>query len=159
MAKIAQCGYGSQGQGVGKTGNGYTYVVSDNVRTGDQIQVIATSTRYDKEQQRRVSTGRKFATTAVPKHIFKENTAKGQSAIQKAQQAGKEVTQSYTGAEVGAGGSRRKPSEDEQSQYTKETRAGNVAEYLKTHPNTELTKNTQETFESYSRKFMKKEQE
>ena len=31
MAKFAQVGYGSQGQGLGRTTDGYTYVVYDNV--------------------------------------------------------------------------------------------------------------------------------
>ena len=69
MAKIAQVGYGSKGQGVGKHPNGYTYVVNDNVRTYDVIQVISTS-----------PAGRKFATTAVPLHTYSENTVKGKTA-------------------------------------------------------------------------------
>lgn len=43
MAKVARCGYGSQGQGLGKTVDGYTYIVNDNVRSGDKIQVVATA--------------------------------------------------------------------------------------------------------------------
>ena len=78
MAKIAQVGYGSKGQGVGKHPNGYTYVVNDNVRTGDAIQVISTS-----------SAGRKFATTAVPLHTYSENTVKGKTAKIEAEEKGK----------------------------------------------------------------------
>ena len=37
MAKFALVGYGSDGRGVGRTEQGYTYVVNDNVRTGDTI--------------------------------------------------------------------------------------------------------------------------
>ena len=69
MAKIARVGYGSQGQGVGKNPKGYTYLVNDNVRVGDRIQVVSTS-----------SLGRKFGTTAVPLSTHGENTVKGKQA-------------------------------------------------------------------------------
>lgn len=38
--KFAQVGYGSKGQGAGASGTGYTYLVNDNVRSGDKIQPI-----------------------------------------------------------------------------------------------------------------------
>lgn len=42
--KFAQIGYGSDGRGTGKTeGEGYTYLVNDNVRKEQVMQVIATS--------------------------------------------------------------------------------------------------------------------
>ena len=152
MAKLAKCGYGSKGEGLGKTSDGYTYVVNDNVRTGDKIQVVATSRK-----------GRKFATTAVPLHTFQENSKKGQMAKQEVQQKTGDVpTQSYTGKELGVTGSKTVPKqtmigrEKPQSQYTLQTRAGNLAQYMQTHPNTELSLNAQETFESYSKKFMNK---
>lgn len=70
MAKFARVGYGSQGQGIGrKAPNGYVYVVNDNVRVKDRIQVVATS-----------KLGRKFGTTAVPLSTFGENSVKGQQA-------------------------------------------------------------------------------
>ena len=70
MAKFARVGYGSQGQGLGrKAPEGYVYVVNDNVRVHDRIQVVATS-----------KIGRKFATTAMPLSTFGENTVKGQQA-------------------------------------------------------------------------------
>lgn len=167
MAKLAQCGYGSKGQGVGKT-DGYTYVVNDNVRTGDVIQVVSTSKK-----------GRKFATTAVPLHTFKENTAKGQRArlqvlakgdkdIVKAlekrigkgemtmgqvkseeQRRGRTITQSYTGAEVGIS-----RSGISQKQYQQAVRGANLAKYKEKNPNAELSENSQATFDSYSRQFM-----
>lgn len=152
MAKFAQCGYGSQGQGLGKTTDGYTYVVNDNVRTGDKIQVIATSKK-----------GNKFATTAVPLHTYKETSAKGQMAKQQAQEkTGKEPTQSYSGKELGVQGSRAtQPLGDGKrtiSEYAQETRAGNIAMYKQKDPNAEWTKKAQETFDSYSKQFMKGEQ-
>lgn len=69
MAKFARVGYGSQGQGVGKNPDGYTYLVNDNVRVGDRIQVVATSSR-----------GNKFGTTAVPLSTHGQGTVKGQEA-------------------------------------------------------------------------------
>ena len=150
MAKFAQCGYGSQGQGLGKTTDGYTYVVNDNVRTGDKIQVIATSKK-----------GNKFATTAVPLHTYKETSAKGQMAKQQAQEkTGKEPTQSYSGKELGVQGSRAtQPLGDGKrtiSEYAQETRAGNIAMYKQKDPNAKWTEKAQETFDSYSKQFMNK---
>ena len=152
MAKFAQCGYGSQGQGLGKTTDGYTYVVNDNVRTGDKIQVIATSKK-----------GNKFATTAVPLHTYKETSAKGQMAKQRAQEkTGKEPTQSYSGKELGVQGSKAtQPLGDGKrtiSEYAQETRAGNIAMYKQKDPNAKWTEKAQETFDSYSKQFMKGEQ-
>ena len=150
MAKFAQCGYGSQGQGLGKTTDGYTYVVNDNVRTGDKIQVIATSKK-----------GNKFATTAVPLHTYKETSAKGQMAKQQAQEkTGKEPTQSYSGKELGVQGSKAtQPLGDGKrtiSEYAQETRAGNIAMYKQKDPNAKWTEKAQETFDSYSKQFMNK---
>lgn len=152
MAKFAQCGYGSQGQGLGTTTDGYTYVVNDNVRTGDKIQVIATS-----------RSGNKFATTAVPLHTYKETSAKGQMAKQEAMsKTGKDPTQSYSGKELGVQGSKAtQPLGDGKrtiSEYAQATRAGNIAMYKQQDPNAKWTKNSQETFDSYSKQFMKGEQ-
>lgn len=155
MAKFAQCGYGSQGQGLGTTADGYTYVVNDNVRTGDKIQVIATSRK-----------GNKFATTAVPLHTYKENSVKGQKAKQDAitsmENRGQkgEITQSYSGKELGVQGSKAtKPLGDGHrtiSEYAQETRAGNLAMYMQKNPNATLTPKAKETFDSYSKQFMNK---
>ena len=152
MAKFALVGYGSDGRGVGKTQQGYTYVVNDNVRTGDIIQPIATSRK-----------GRKFATTGFVNHSYKETSAKGQGAKQQAQENGVEnVTRVYTGKELGAKGSRVPPKVPEgmqplQSQYTEQTRAGNIAMQLKKDPNTELTAKARQTFDEYSKQFINKE--
>jgi hypothetical protein len=150
MAKFAQCGYGSQGQGLGKTTDGYTYVVNDNVRTGDKIQVIATS-----------KSGNKFATTAVSLHTYKETSKKGQIAKQQAQErTGKDPTQSYSGKELGIQASKAtQPLGDGKrtiSQYAQETRAGNIAMYKQQNPNATWTKKAQETFDTYSKQFMNK---
>ena len=142
MAKFAKIGYGSQGQGLGKTQDGYTYVVNDNVRTKDILQVISTS-----------SAGKKFPTTGMALHTFKQNSVKGMEAKQEVESKNKEITESYTGKELGierAGKTRQ--------EYQQQTRAGNIQAYLQKNPQAELTPNATETFESYSQKFIKGEQ-
>ena len=154
MAKIARCGYGSKGQGLGKTVDGYTYIVNDNVRSGDKIQVIATA-----------SNGKKFATTAVPlkMQIHSENTLKGKLMKEEAESKGKEVLQTYPGKELGTKGAKTVPEQSPiegikpQSEYTLRARAGNIEQYMQTHPDTKLTKHAQETYESYSKQFIKGE--
>ena len=144
MAKFALVGYGSDGRGVGTTQQGYTYVVNDNVRTGDTIQPIATSRK-----------GRKFATTGVVNHAYKETSVKGQEAKQSAQENGaSDVTRVYSGKELGAQGS-RVPKAGLQSEYTQQTRAGNIAMQLKKDPQTQLTPLAQQTYDEYSKQFMK----
>lgn len=147
MAKLAQVGYGSQGQGIGRTENGYTYVVNDNVRVGDLIQPIATSSK-----------GRKFVTTGRTRATTKENTAKAQIEKQKLQEKNIDITQVYSGKELGAAGSKR-PTTNEfgekvQGQYVQETRAGNIAKQLQKDPNTKLTQRARETYDEYASKFM-----
>ena len=144
MAKFALVGYGSDGRGVGTTQQGYTYVVNDNVRTGDTIQPIATSRK-----------GRKFATTGVVNHAYKETQVKGQGAKELAQENGvSDVTRVYSGKELGAQGS-RVPKARLQSEYTQQTRAGNIAMQLKKDPQTQLTPLAQQTYDEYSKQFMK----
>lgn len=144
MAKFALVGYGSDGRGVGTTQQGYTYVVNDNVRTGDTIQPIATSRK-----------GRKFVTTGVVNHAYKETSVKGQEAKQSSQENGaSDVTRVYSGKELGAQGS-RVPKGGLQSEYTQQTRAGNIAMQLKKDPQTQLTPLAQQTYDEYSKQFMK----
>lgn len=144
MAKFALVGYGSDGRGVGTTQQGYTYVVNDNVRTGDTIQPIATSRK-----------GRKFATTGVVNHAYKETSVKGKGAKELAQENGaSDVTRVYSGKELGAQGS-RVPKAGLQSEYTQQTRAGNIAMQLKKDPQTQLTPLAQQTYDEYSKQFMK----
>ena len=141
MAKFARCGYGSRGQGLGKTEDGYTYVVNDNVRTGDVLQVVSTS-----------RAGRKFGTTAKvrSKSLYSENTLKGQLAKQEVEsKTGHEATRAYTGAELGL--TRKGVSKQE---YREQVRAGNVEKYIQKNPDSVLTQRTQETFDEYSKQFM-----
>lgn len=144
MAKFAKVGYGSDGRGTGKVG-GYLYVVNDNVRTGDRLQVIATSQR-----------NRKFATTGVPIHTYKELSSKGMEAkreamedMEKSQRRDKDITRAYTGKEMGL-----QRSGISQKDYNEEVRAGNIEMYKREHPNAEFTEKSEETFDSYSSKFM-----
>lgn len=171
MAKFALVGYGSDGRGVGRTEQGYTYVVNDNVRTNDIIQPIATSSK-----------GRKFATTGFVNHAYKENSVKGQEAkidvlskgdkeitksVERNLAKGKismeqvdseqkrrerEVTRAFTGKEMGL---TRKGMTI--PQYQQQTRAGNIAEYKQQHPNAVFTEKSQQTFDEYSKQFMNKE--
>lgn len=71
MAKFAQVGYGSQGQGAGKSGTGYTYIVNDNVRTGDTIQPIVR--HAGQKETIFVTTGKTLSTT---KNLSNEKTLK-----------------------------------------------------------------------------------
>lgn len=147
MAKLAQVGYGSDGRGTGKSAEGYTYVVNDNVRTGDVIQVIATS-----------RAGRKFATTGSPLHTYKETSVKGklakQNALTNLAEKGQpqELTRSYTGKELEVSAKRTK-TENMQSEYTQKTREGNIQKYREAHPDAEFV-GDRETFDSYSKKYM-----
>ena len=167
MAKIARVGYGSKGQGVGDNPEGYTYLVNDNVRVGDRIQVISTSRK-----------GNKFGTTAVPLSTHGENTVKGRQATVDALASGdkevegmlksqvapneldkmakQSVTRSYTGAELGVG---RKGMT--QQQFLKTVRGGNLRQYENKVGSFNMTASAaeaQDSFDSYSAKFMKGEE-
>jgi hypothetical protein len=145
MAKIAQCGYGSKGQGLGKTTDGYTYVVNDNVRVGQRLQVIATS--HGKEPK-------KFVTTAVPITTYSENSIIGKEKKVNFQSQGLELTKAYSGGELGASGEiKRKDvtigSNKPQTEYTISARALAEQKYKQTDPNAQFTKNAQETLKYY----------
>lgn len=168
MAKFARVGYGSHGQGMGTQPEGYTYVVNDNVRTGDKIQVISTATHRDKSTGE-LKRGRKFATTAVPHHVYGERTKKGQEAKQDAESAVGEVTRSFTGKELGVTGSTYGQNYMDKkngyyvgkghtppTDYDMATRAGNIYLYSQTHPDAKFSNRSQETFETYSKDFMGK---
>lgn len=170
MAKIAKVGYGSDGRGVGNT-DGYVYIVNDTVRAGDVLQVVATS-----------RLGRKFATTGKTLHAYKEDTVKGietkvagETAMNPANNI--ELTKAYSAKELGVSGfkgrtqketqelaeynalpaSEKKNTPKPQTQYTEMVRAGNLAKYVQANPSAQLSKNAEETFDSYSQKFMKGE--
>ena len=177
--KFAKVGYGSEGQGLGKTTNeqpaGYTYLVNDNVGAGDRIQPIATNWK----------SGKKFVTTGKVLHSYKEGSVKGQQAKQDVQNrirgdykdlveqthtrygekrveetvsryltqerldqmARNKITTVKTGKELGVSGFRGSPTRQQ------EVRAEQVSEYAQQNPKTEFTKNAQQTFDEYSKKY------
>lgn len=70
--KFAQIGYGSDGRGAGKSGEGYTYLVNDNIRKEQILQVISHS-----------PAGRAFPTTGqvLTVHKNEPKNAKGETVI------------------------------------------------------------------------------
>ena len=72
--KFAQIGYGSDGRGAGKSGDGYTYLVNDNIRKEQILQVIAHSHGERK---------RAFPTTGqvLTVHKNEPKNAKGETVI------------------------------------------------------------------------------
>ena len=154
MAKFAQVGYGSSGQGLGKTTEGYTYVVNDNVRVGQRLQVISTS---------HGKVPKKFVTTAVPLTTYSENSVIGQDKKVKLQSQGVDPTKAYSGGELGASGEIKRKDvaiggNKPQSEYTVSARALAEQKYLQTDPNAKFTKNAQETLKYYQEnKPVKKE--
>ena len=152
MAKIAIVGYGSSGQGIGKDGEGYTYVVNDNVKVGQRLQVIATS---------HGKVPKKFVTTAVPNKTFNENSVVGKEEMRTLKEnlstKGKEnidFTKAYSGGELGASGEIKKKdvvigSNQAQTEYTVSARALAAEKYKESQPDAEFTSNTQETVNYY----------
>ena len=147
MAKIAICGYGSRGQGTKPNGDGYAYVVNDNVRTKQRLQVIATSSK-----------GRKFGTTAVPIQVFKENSING---IEAKKNAPEKLTKAYSGGELGASGEITKKEYSigggkPQSEYTMRARALAEEQYLRQDPKAELTSGAKATMQAFGEAPKKK---
>ena len=79
--KFAQIGYGSDGRGAGKSGEGYTYLVNDNIRKEQILQVIAHSHKKDKDGN--TIQGRAFPTTGQVLTVNKNEpkNAKGETVI------------------------------------------------------------------------------
>lgn len=158
MAKIALVGYGSKGNGIGRTEDGYAYVVNDNVRTGQTLQPVATNWR----------SGRQFVTTGKVRHAYKETSAMGEeikSTAESEMEYVDELTEAYTGKELGAKGSKvmpkaptgvKPPKHQKPSAYGEAVRAGNLAMFMQKNPTATPTQKSLETFESYSSKFMEK---
>lgn len=149
MAKIALCGYGHDGRGLGASSYGYAYVVNDNVNVGDKLQVIATNWK----------SGKKFATTASPLETHRENSKEGQEVKSWAQQdsADGEINVVQSGKELGVKGFRGSKT------YQEQTRANALQEYASKHPQAEFSKNanklmekgTYQSFDEYSSQFNK----
>lgn len=161
MAKLAYVGYGSEGQGTGRTnGKGYVYVVNNNVRKGDRISPVV---KHYKTDTIYATTGKILGTSA------NTSTEKGKEMQQEL--GGKEATQVYTGKELGLGAQKgaggKFTTEGGKSfsssagyilgEREKATRGGNVAAYQMTHGEGKISSNAAksvETFESYSKAYL-----
>lgn len=162
MAKFANITYGTKGES-----EEYTYVVNDNVRTGDYIQP---SVKHYKS-------GKIFGTTGIVQSATKTTTAKGQKLKQEIEQkTGNNVANAYTGKELGV-----KAEKDEKGKYkyvggmgktVKDESSGKfVAKEGKTFTQNEYIQKTRQlnverreqntsnsttdNFDSYSKQFMK----
>jgi len=182
MAKFAQVGYGSQGQGAGQDGDGYTYLVNDNVRTGDTISPAV----------RHYKNGKIFGTTGVVLSSTKTTTPKAQEireqienknmefARQKASGQGGQYTNDtdkhisiqelVTGKQIGIGRTKGesgkfvgdKSTHDQNGEYIAgkfetATRGANIRLMEQSTgadvSKTQKAQNAVETFDSYSAKF------
>jgi hypothetical protein len=178
MAKLAIVGYGTsedsphnaknKNHGLGPSETGYTYVVNDNVRTGDKITPVV----------RHRSGKTVYATTA---HVIgtakNASTEKGQEMMLDSdgnEMDESDLTSVYTGKELGLKGERGKSGKfvlEGRSTYDKDgnyeigrreaaTRGGNVMEYLMNKGLSGEQKISQraegeiETFKSYSSAFL-----
>ena len=118
-------GYGHAAQSIDKGGEEYAYLVNDNVNVGDQIQVVATSRK-----------GRKFATTASPVEMHRENSVTGQMIKSGVEgMIGQDLTQVYSGSQLGIGGFRGS------KEYQLQVRAQNLQMYLQQNPQYEPSDN------------------
>lgn len=135
MAKIALVGYGSDGRGLGRTTNGYAYMVNDNVNKGDKIQVVSTNWK----------SGKKFATTAVPHELHRENSMQGQLEKSWAESESRDgqITTAYSGSQLGVGGFRGDKA------YQQRVRAQNLQMYLQQNPQYEPTRNGATLIKNY----------
>ena len=134
MAKIALVGYGHEAQSIAQGGEEYAYLVNDNVNVGDAIQVVATNWK----------SGKKFATTASPVEMHKENSVTGQMIKSGVEgMIGEQLTEAYSGSQLGIGGFRGDKA------YQQKVRAQNLQMYLQQNPQYEPTKNGAQLIKDY----------
>lgn len=164
MAKLAFVRFGSEGQGPeNNEKKQYTYVVNDNVRTGDRISPVVKHAGVK---------GTIFVTTGKVMGTAKNaSTEKGKE--MKKELGDKEPTNIYSGKELGLSAQRgaggKFVTEGGGSYSTnangyvlgereKATRGGNIAEYVMQHGDkdklSENAKKAMETFESYSSSYL-----
>lgn len=142
MAKFVKVGYGHDGRGVNQaTGEGYVYLVNDNVRTKAVIQPVATH----------YISGKKFVTTGQVLHAYKTTSPKGQEAQQ---ESPKPIEQALTRADLNIN-----PTEKfKGKEYMQElTRGGNVQAYKQANPSAEFYEKSEQalqTYDSYAKQFM-----
>lgn len=150
--KFANVTYGTHGDT-----DLYTYLVNDNVRSGDFINPSV----------KHPISGKIYGTTAIIQDITKDTSIRGRELKQKLDEKGVNVEKAFTGKEVGAtrgkgeydGSGLGKTVKNEQgrfegtrvfeeSQYIEQARKGNEDR---------REQSERETFESYSSKFNKGE--
>lgn len=149
MAKFAKVTYGLRGNT-----KQYIYVVNDNVRVGDVLQPSV----------KHYISGKVFGTTGIAQHTSKRLSGDDTAELQRAGKRVDNIATIKTGKELGVAGGARgagvgeiykdpitgmhksvNPTRfDRDSAYVKETREGNVRE--------------RETFDSYSKKFERRDQ-
>lgn len=177
MAKLALVGFGTgskdsknhgKNDGLGPHGTGYTYVVNDNVRTGDRLNPVVL---HRNKKTVFVTTGRVVATAK------NTSTEKGQEMMERQdgeQMDESDLTKIYTGKELGLSGERAnngkfvaegRSTHDEKGNYIvgrreAAARGGNIMEYemnrgLKGDEQiSEKAQGEVETFKSYSSAFL-----
>ena len=135
MAKIVNAGYGHDGRGLGKTLNGYSYMVNDNVNKGDVLQVVSTNWK----------SGKKFGTTAKVLETHRENSMQGQieKSWAESQSRDGKITEVYSGAQLGIGGYRGDKA------YRQQVRAQNLQMYLQQNPEYEPSDNGAKLIKKY----------
>lgn len=160
MAKFADVTYGTKGDT-----SLYTYIVNDNVRTGDFLQPSV----------KHYSSGKIFGTTAIVQSTAKETSVKGMAMKQASESNSAEPVNAYTGKELGVKaqrgeggkfeytggglgktiknevtGMRQAPQGKEfnKSKYIEETRQANVKMRKASQGD------TNQTFDNYSKGFM-----
>jgi len=161
MAKFAQVGYGSQGQGAGQDGDGYTYLVNDNVRTGDTISPAV----------RHYRNGKIFGTTGVVLSQTKMTTQKAQELKEEVKAKNTNVQEVLTGKQLGIGRTtdpttgkfiKDKSTHNEKGEYIvgkrEETVRGANIRYMEQSTGNDIsqgeaTQKAIETFDSYSAKY------
>lgn len=174
MAKFAQVGYGSNGEGTGQQGTGYTYVVNDNVRTGDIInpsvihysskkifattgKVISRATKLENMQVKDAETGKLINTGKVIAETLKDKGLTEQDLADV--KTGKEVgLQRQRTAKGTFAQSKKVDGTYVASEYEQAVRGANILERQAQTGNaiaeTEKAQKSVETFDSYSKQFM-----
>lgn len=144
MAKFVKVGYGHDGRGVNRaTGDGYVYLVNDNVRTKAVIQPVATHYK----------SGKKFVTTGQVLHAYKTTSLKGQEAEQ---DSPKTIEKVLTRADLGISSAEKFKGKN----YMQElVRGGNVSAYQQANPTAEFypkSEKSLDTYDTYSQQFIDK---
>lgn len=161
MVKFAQVGYGTQGQGVKGDGSGYTYIVNDNVRQGDILQVAVI---HHGENGTIFGTTGKVLEQGITQNL---DTKKGKQIVEDLKNAGKteaDIQSAYRPKDIGIGRKGEGAStHDADGKYvaSEPALAARGASIKSTQASTgkqvsdsELSKTAVDTFESYTKKYI-----